>query len=127
MVTAKMTMIGDPPSGTDSSSSSLDSQNQRSTKSSTKENLYRKFFKSNTGSKVLRQGRSPSSNGGRSVSETRKEQPTTTSSIFPILSGRQIYPETKKVERAQVVKVKWENSCYPFLTCLIDSIMFEFE
>ena len=127
------TMQGDYQS-TSSSSTTPDSPPRPKVKA--KENLYRKFFKTSTGSKVLRQGQSPSAhgdnqdNGGKenanmfcmssprsnkttraqdvaskSTGETLNCQLSSASSTFPILSGRQIYPQTQKVEKARLVKV----------------------
>ena len=115
--------------GSSSSSSNVDSSPQ-STLSKAKDNVYRKFFKTSTGNKLLKQGQTSStlperrraedkenaSKGNkasknaasaRSASETRKYASSSTSSTpsFPILSGRQIYPQTQKVEKAHLVKV----------------------
>ena len=125
-------MQSDNSSGSSSASSTLDSP--QGTKPKTKENLYRKFFKTSTGNKLLRQGQSPSisaetncndekenektkarsskilkgqNTNARSVSETRNHTSASSSTpAFPILSGRQIYPQTQKVETAQLVKVR---------------------
>ena len=122
-------MQNDNKSTGSSSSSNVDSSPQ-STLSKAKDNVYRKFFKTSTGNKLLKQGQTPStlperrraedkenaSKGNkalknsvvtRSASESRKHASPSVSSTpsFPILSGRQIYPQTQKVERANLVKV----------------------
>ena len=129
-------MQSDNQSTSSSSSSSNTLDSPQATKSKTKENLYRKFFKTSSGNKLLKQGQTPStiperhrnaeekendkytskSNkalkmqhtaSARSASETRNYASSSTSTpSFPILSGRQIYPQTQKVERAQLVKVR---------------------
>ena len=121
-------MQNDTKSTGSSSSSNVDSSPQ-STLSKAKDNVYRKFFKTSTGNKLLKQGQTPStlperrraedkenaskSNKAmknaatsRSASETRKYASSSTAPSFPILSGRQIYPQTQKVEKANLVKVR---------------------
>ena len=121
-------MQNDTKSTGSSSSSNVDSSPQ-STLSKAKDNVYRKFFKTSTGNKLLKQGQTPStlperrraedkenaskSNKAlknaatsRSASETRKYASSSTTPSFPILSGRQIYPQTQKVEKANLVKVR---------------------
>ena len=129
-------MQSDNQSTGSSSSSSNTLDSPQGTKSKTKDNLYRKFFKTSSGNKLLKQGQTPStlterhcnveekendkytskSNkslkvqhtaSARSASETRNYASSSTSTpSFPILSGRQIYPQTQKVERAHLVKVR---------------------
>ena len=129
-------MQSDNQSTGSSSSSSNTLESPQGTKSKTKDNLYRKFFKTSSGNKLLKQGQTPStfperhrnaeekendkstskSNkalkvqhaaSARSASETRNYASSSASTpSFPILSGRQIYPQTQKVERAHLVKVR---------------------
>ena len=125
-------MQNDTKSTGSSSSSNIDSSPQ-STISKAKDNVYRKFFKTSNGNKLLKQGQAPSTlperrradekenvkqntsktnkllkSASRSASETRKSVSSSSSSTpsFPILSGRQIYPQTQKVEKAHLVKVR---------------------
>ena len=118
---------------TGSSSSSTNVESPQLSRSKARDNLYRKFFKTSSGNKLLKQGQTPSTlperhrteekenekfasksnkavkvhnKTARSASETRNYASSSASTpAFPILSGRQIYPQTKKVERAQLVKV----------------------
>ena len=132
-------MQSDNQSNSSSSSSSNTLDSPQGTKSKTKDNLYRKFFKTSSGNKLLKQGQTPSTlterlcndveekendkytsksnkslkvqqhtaSSARSASETRNYASSSTSTpSFPILSGRQIYPQTQKVERAHLVKVR---------------------
>ena len=124
-------MQSDSQSTSSSSSSRIGSPQRNKLK--TKENLYRKFFKTSSGNKLLRQGQSPPTVGerdyiegkendtsksksnqtaqihkdaSRSCGETRNNaSSSSSSSTFPILSGRQIYPQIQKVQRAQLLKV----------------------
>ena len=133
-------MQNDTKSTGSSSSSNVDSSPQ-STLSKAKDNVYRKFFKTSTGNKLLKQGQTPStlperrraedkentskSNKAlknaatsRSASETRKYASSSTTPSFPILSGRQIYPQTQKVEKANLVKVRMLKRIILFSKCV---------
>ena len=127
-------MQNDTKSTGSSSSSNVESSPQ-STISKAKDNVYRKFFKTSNGNKLLKQGQPPSTlperrradekenekenasktnkalktaSATRSASETRKyaSSSNTSTPSFPILSGRQIYPQTQKVEKAHLIKVR---------------------
>ena len=134
-------MQNDTKSTGSSSSSNVDSSPQ-STLSKAKDNVYRKFFKTSTGNKLLKQGQTPStlperrraednenaskSNKAlknaatsRSASETRKYASSSTTPSFPILSGRQIYPQTQKVEKANLVKVRMLKRIILFSKCVL--------
>ena len=137
-------MQNDTKSTGSSSSSNVESSPQ-STISKAKDNVYRKFFKTSNGNKLLKQGQTPSTlpersradekenekqnasktnkalknaSATRSASETRKyaSSSNTSTPSFPILSGRQIYPQTQKVEKAHLIKVRiFDTLFYMFL------------
>ena len=134
-------MQNDTKSTGSSSSSNVDSSPQ-STLSKAKDNAYRKFFKTSTGNKLLKQGQTPSTlperrraedkenasknnkalknaATSRSASETRKYASSSTTPSFPILSGRQIYPQTQKVEKANLVKVRMLKRIILFSKCVL--------
>ena len=124
-------MQTDNPSSSGSSSSSNLESPQNGAKSKSKDNIYKKFFKtSNGGNKLLRQGHSPCTPPTERHNIEEKENGTSnaasnlynstfgagnhassavssaTVSSFPsFVPGRQTYPKVQNVDKAEMPKV----------------------
>ena len=131
MIKSNKMQTDNPSSSGSSSSSNLESP-QNGAKSKSKDNIYKKFFKTSTGgNKLLRQGHSPCTPPLERHNIEEKEKGTSnaasnlynstfgagnhassavssaTVSSFPsFVPGRQTYPKVQNVDKAEMPKVQ---------------------